>query len=279
MQMECAWNELLSILPQWMRPEVDMLAKQSGQEIRLRAGYPPQIVCKEGEKWLKKNTVPEDLAFCVNTASRYSPWASATSSQGYITAQGGHRIGLCGEVVILQGKSAGVKNPTSVCIRIARDLKGLINRTSLLEGSVLIIGQPGSGKTTLLRDLIRYRSERSSSSVAVVDERGELFPPGFVTGRRTDVLVGCNKREGVEMALRTMGPRCIAVDEITSQYDCASIQSAAWCGVSLLATAHASSVSDLKNREIYRPLMQTKLFQQIIVLQQDKSWTLERMGL
>ena len=81
------------------------------------------------------------------------------------------------------------------------------------------------------------------------------------------------------MALRTLGPSYIAMDEITSESDCAALIRAGWCGVRLLATAHASDINDLFSRSVYRPLVNTGLFQTAVVLKPDKSWKLERMKL
>lgn len=80
------------------------------------------------------------------------------------------------------------------------------------------------------------------------------------------------------MVLRTMNPDCIAVDEITASEDCRAMIHAGWCGVSLLATAHAASVEDLKNRPVYAPLAQCCLFDTAVILRRDKSWRVERMG-
>ena len=74
-----------------------------------------------------------------------------------------------------------------------------------------------------------------------------------------------------------MGPVCIAVDEITQEDDCTALLHAGWSGVALLATAHAKNRSDLLTRPIYRPMIEKKLFDTLIVMQPDKSWTLERM--
>lgn len=273
--MRCAWDALLRILPPPLRQEVDRLGRDSLQELRLRLGGRIQLVCAEGARYLDLTATDQDLSFLVNAASRYSPWAAATAAKGYITAPGGHRIGLCGEAVVKDGIVTGIRSVTSLCVRVARDFPGIAARAAGLSGNLLILGPPGSGKTTLLRDLIRQISQRET--VAVVDERGELFPSGFDTGGRTDILTGCGKAQGVEMVLRTMGPACIAVDEITAKEDCTALTEAGWCGVRLLATAHAASRTDLEKRSVYRPLWEARLFHTALILGSDKSWHAERM--
>ena len=274
--MKCTWEALLSVLPPKMRMEVDRHGREESEEVRLRLNRPAELVLHHATHRLDVITTVEDIQFVVNTASRYSPWAASTISKGYITAPGGHRIGLCGECVVKEGCVSGIRTVTSLCIRVARDFSG-IGQGLPKSGSLLILGPPGAGKTTLLRDLIRIRSE--TDTVAVVDERGELFPQSFSQGDRADVLTGCSKSQGIEMALRTMGPKCIAVDEITANEDCQALLKAGWCGVELLATAHAGSVGDLKKRPVYRPLLEGGLFDRVVVLSRDKCWHLERMGI
>ena len=276
--MICAWKELLSILPQWLGQEVDKHRDNFPQELRLRLGQPPQLVQKGGAVWFGREVSADDLSFCVNTASRYSPWATQSSAQGYITAPGGHRIGLCGETVVQDGTMTGIRTIRSLCIRIARDFPGIAEKYGTYTGSILIIGPPGSGKTTLLRDLIRQISMRET--VAVVDERRELFPEGcFASGKALDILSGCPKTAGIDVLLRTMGPESIAVDEITAPEDCAALHRAGWCGVRLVATAHAASMADLRSRSLYKPLISGRLFDHILILRRDKTLHEERMDL
>ena len=277
--MKCAWQEFLSVLPLTMRSDVDRLGKTELQELRLRLGLQPELVCTSGSYWLPMRVRQQELQFVVNVASQYSPWLAETLAQGYLTAPGGHRIGVCGEAVVKNGKMEGFRRLTSLCIRVSRDFRFLNEDNNLMTGSVLIIGKPGSGKTTFLRDLVRIRSDYGDSSVAVVDERGEIFPfaAEYIRGKRTDVILGCSKKEGIEIVLRTMGPESIAVDEITSELDCKSLLQAAWCGVSLIATAHAATKYDLYSRAVYKPLVNAAVFDKLVILQKDKSWELERM--
>ncbi len=278
--MKCLWTQLLAVLPAHMKSAVDALGRDGLQELRLRLDTPPLLVMQGGTRVLPGQVTREDISHVINTASRYSPWTAATAARGYITAPGGHRIGLCGQCAVQNGAVTGMRDVISLCIRVARDFPGLA-RAVPGTGSVLILGPPGSGKTTLLRDLIRQTADRGTISVAVVDERGELFPAeaGFAGGKNVDVLTGCDKKTGVDMVLRTMGPGCIAVDEITSREDCEGLLQAGWCGVRLLATAHAGSLADLRARPVYRPLVEAALFDTAVVLKADRSWTAERMKL
>lgn len=275
--MKCAWKELLSILPPSLRQSVDKLGASTLQELRLRLDQQPELVLTNRRISLERAVTAEEMSFVINTASRYSPWLGATSAFGYITAPGGHRIGICGEAVIRDGVMSGFRTIRSLNVRVARDYPGLGRELGKLSGSVLIVGKPGCGKTTLLRDLIRQRSE--NENVAVVDQRGELFPErsGFDTGHRTDILSGCGKRQGLECLLRTMTPDVIAMDEITAREDCRALLHAANCGVALLATAHASCKEDLVRRPLYIPLMKGGVFHNLVIMQPDKSWYWERV--
>ena len=278
--MKCEWDKLLSILPVAIRPDVDKLGKERLQELRLRTGYPAQLIMKDAVLHLPRIMTKEDLHYVINTASGYSPWAVSSVALGFITAPGGHRIGICGEAVTKNGAFAGIRNPSSLCIRVARNFPGIAQNVSDRKGNILIAGPPGAGKTTLLRDLIRQISDRQTGAVVVIDERGELFPEGagFPRGACTDVLTGCGKPAGIDMALKTMGPSLIAVDEITSEADCDALGQAVWCGVRLIATVHAAVKEDLLGRRIYRNLLNSGYFDRLLVLHQDKSWTEERIN-
>lgn len=280
--MTCTWQAYINLLPNWMRQEVDKYGKEHLQELRIRIGLQPEMVMQSERKTLSRRAVKEDLSFIINVASEYSPWAAQTVKDGYITASGGHRIGICGVAAVSEKITRGISVPTSMCIRVARDFDGVAKSVSHIRDSILIIGPPGSGKTTFLRDLIRCKSDSAAGSISVVDERAEIFPlhrgqACFYTGRHTDILSGTDKAQGIESVLRSMNPDWIAVDEITSEHDCIALLHAGWCGVNLIATAHAGSIADLKSRPVYKPIIESKLFSYIIVLHKDKSWTYERI--
>lgn len=274
--MQCQWQALLNILPLWLRPEVDSVGRTTLLELRLRDKLPVALHLKDGTTWLNHTANQDDLMFCINAATKYSPWTAGTITEGFITAPGGHRIGVCGECVYDSGKLKNITRFTSVCIRVARDFSNVSGDVYMRNASILIIGSPGTGKTTFLRDLIRKISDKKTGSVAVVDERKEIFPHTFgiefEKGRQTDIFTGCRKVDGIDMVLRTMNPSVIAVDEITNEKDCLALTRAAWCGVRLLATAHAGNRRDLFEREVYKPILDKKIFKNLIILHSDKTW-------
>lgn len=273
--MDCDWESLLRVLPGWMRREVDELGRAALQELRLRQGQPPELILG-GKPWALSRTVTqEDLQFCINAASGYSPWSVESCAEGYLTLSGGHRMGLCGECVMHDGHPSGFRRLDSLCIRVARDLGELAPSDSANLGSILILGAPGWGKTTLLRSVARKLA--ATHCVCVVDERQELFPKGFCRGRRMDVLSGCGKESGIEMVLRSMGPDYIALDEITAEGDAQALARASGCGVHLLATAHAAGKRDLLTRPCYRTLLEKGIFDTVLLLNKDKSYCRERM--
>lgn len=280
--MRCDWHSYTSLLPLWMRNFLEEHGKDKLLELRLRLGYPPELVMLTGSVWMKQLVTNDDINFCLNTASRYSPWAAASISNGFITAPGGHRLGLCGNATVAGGSMTGIRSVTSICLRVARDFPGIASDLMRVDESILIIGKPGSGKTTLLRDLIRQKSDAGPGSIAVVDEKSELFPFDergcrFHAGMRTDVMTGCSKEQGIDAVLRNMGPEKIAVDEITAPEDCNALLHAGWCGVQLFATAHAADLNDLFSRKIYRPLVKSGIFETVAIIQPNKSYRLERM--
>ena len=282
--MRCAWNAFINILPPRLRDSVDKQGRDTLQELRLRINQPPELVTVTGTTAIKGSVSVDDLRFCINTASRYSPWTATTMTSGYLTAPGGHRIGVCGKATVDNSIMSGFSFVTSLCIRVARDFPHISAGVKAQNSSILIIGKPGSGKTTLLRDLIRQQARRSPGSVAVIDEREEIFPIAqgnycFCVGAHVDVLSGCCKAQGIEAVLRCMGPEVIAVDEITAREDCEALLHAGWCGVRLLATAHAGCRQDLLDRPIYRPIIEKKLFDTLLVLHEDKTWHEERLDI
>lgn len=258
------------------------------EEIRLRSGGPIQLVIAGSElPLLQTRVIGEDLEQILDRATEFSRYTAEDSLRaGFVTARGGFRVGVCGSVITSDGKSDGIRDISSLSIRIPREWEDIARPLlpKLLSNgcltNTLILSPPGGGKTTLLRDLVRLVSDGSELApplrVSLVDERGEVAAmhrgiAQLSVGSHTDVLNACPKRIAIPMLLRAMAPQVLALDEIAHPADVDAVCSAVNCGVVILATAHVSPDSDWENRPILRKLMNSGVFERSVVIEVHKS--------
>ena len=258
--------------------------KALAEELRLRVGQPMTVLLPEGE-WMidaGAGTVRQaELEQLVDQVTEYSRYAAATMGRGYVTGNGGFRVGLGGTAVMERGRCIDLRDISSACVRIAREKTGISDdlmdkiAPDGVPENTLIIAPPGAGKTTILRDIIRNLSNGTGKilpqRVAVVDERSELAAvfhgePQLDVGCHTDVIDGCPKAEGIMMMLRSVGPQVIAVDEITAREDIQAMEMASRCGVKLLASIHAADVRELQEKHLFSTLLAGRVFTCCIVI-------------
>ena len=108
-------------------------------------------------------------------------------------------------------------------------------------------------------------------NVSVVDERNEISAmyKGISEndlGIRTDILTNIPKNIGIEMLVRSMAPNVVVADEIGNKADFEAIKYAMCSGVKGIFTAHGSSLDKLRTNPIFRKILDIKLFDKIIFL-------------
>lgn len=226
------------------------------EEIRLRAHKPVVIKCRDKHIVGEHIATYEEVNDTIGLAVEHSVYAHSDEiKNGYITIEGGHRIGVCGQVVCENGVLRTVKYISSVNIRVAHQIKGCSDKiinyiyNSKIIRNTLIISSPGFGKTTLLRDIVRQLSDKGID-IGVVDERGEIAAGYFGiaqndVGRCTDVLSFCPKSIGMTMLIRSMAPKIVVADEIGSSKDIKALVNAGVSGCKVFATMHGNVVNEI----------------------------------
>lgn len=291
--MKMQKESILGVLPGNIRRAIEKEQISYGglQEIRIRTDKPLLLIYK-GTELLTGRTggepyivTKEDLREMIDYISGYSLYAyEQEMRQGFITIEGGHRVGMTGQVIMEEGQVRNLKHISSVNVRISHEVVGCADALFpfITKGKTLchtlIISPPRCGKTTLLRDLVRQISDGNrylkGKSVGVVDERSEIGGCYMGVeqnhlGMRTDILDGCPKAEGMIMLIRSMSPEVIAVDEIGMQEDVRAIEYAMHCGCKMIATAHAASIEELMIKPVFDELIREKRFERYVVLSGD----------
>ncbi len=295
-------EEVLHMFPQSMRSKWEKVADQADrlQEIRLRVNVPTTVLIDNRELFVDaegelSDKQPEDsanraeeLEAVLRHLCQYSVYAFADEiRQGFLTIQGGHRVGLAGQVILEEdNRIRNLKYIRYLNIRIAHEIRGvsddvlphLYGRNGQVLNT-LLISPPGCGKTTMLRDIIRHLSNGTAYgrgvNVSVVDERSEIAGSYLGVaqndvGIRTDVLDGCPKQEGMMMLIRAMAPQVLAVDELGSEGDIKALQMASCCGCKLVATIHGSSLEEVRTKKYMCNVIADGLFERYLVLTRRK---------
>ena len=292
-------------LEEYLCPEIRELInkiprdiKNSMEEIRLRINQPLMIYASNQDLFINKTgntslvetantykTTKKDIDTSLQFISNYSIYSVEEElKRGYITVQGGHRVGIVGRVLWENGEVKTMKEFTGLNFRISREKIGVASKVLRYlisdEGefvNTLIVSPPQCGKTTLLRDIIRNLSNGIPNlnlkglKVALVDERSEIGAcyqgiPQNDLGIRTDILDGCPKAQGMMMLIRAMSPEVIATDEIGRDDDAVAIYEAILAGIKLITTVHGRSLEDVVKKKVIGGLVEDSVFQRIIIL-------------
>lgn len=278
-------EEILRVLPLKINNEIERYFKSDKiQEIRIKVGKPIILNSFKGERILSYIVNADDIKQILVKISNYSLYAYEEEiKQGYITIKGGHRIGIAGECVIVNGAIRTIKNIASLNIRICREVIGssdkvmryIVNDNSIYN--TLIVSPPKCGKTTILRDIARNIStgmnliNLEGKKVSIIDERSEIAAcfngvPQMNVGVRSDVLDNCLKREGMLMAIRSLSPEVLICDEIGTKGDIEALLMAFNSGVNIVVTLHGFNIDDIYKRKVFKELLDNSILDRIVIL-------------
>ncbi len=238
------------------------------EELRLHTGRVSRVIgdglCYAVNVILEESEMAEILKrMCGGSLYAYAQ----SINQGFVTLEGGIRVGICGHAALDGDRIIGVSNVSGMTVRIPHAVSASVSHVadSFVRGirprGMLFYSVPGVGKTTLLRLLAKeLSSPHYHLHTVVVDSREEIGPSLTGSTLDVDVLMGYPRSTGIEIAVRSMCAEVILCDEIGSSQDADAILSAANCGVPIIATAHASSVSELLRRPSIRRLHDAMIF-------------------
>ena len=123
-------DNILIKLPESMRDRIEKLPAQTLQqleEIRIRTNTDTLLISGGREYSLRDGVeiTAEVLEEILNRLLDYSYYAYEEElSRGYITIEGGHRVGICGRVTLENGQVHLIKDVSSLNIRRSREITG-----------------------------------------------------------------------------------------------------------------------------------------------------------
>lgn len=254
----------------------------------MRAEKPLMIVYDNREMILPSTSTSghlvtkEEIRETLDYVSQYSLYAyEQEMRQGFITIEGGHRVGVIGKVILEKNEVKNMQYISSINIRVAHQILGCADSLmkyitkNMKVCHTLIISPPRCGKTTMIRDIIRQISDGNryvkGCTVGVVDERSELGGCYLGVaqnqlGMRTDVLDCCPKAQGMIMLVRSMAPQVIAVDEIGTTEDIHAVEYAMQCGCRMIASIHGSGMDEAAAKPVLGELIRKKRFERYVIL-------------
>ena len=232
---------------------------------------------RENQYLLKGYITGGQIHSLLNNLMKFSYYAYEDDiAKGFITIDGGHRVGLCGKAVVEDGKVTLIRDISSLNIRYSREIIGCSDKIMPYvfneQGNLcnlLIVSPPGCGKTTLLRDLARNISLQGIK-VGICDERSEIAGmsggiSAYTFGNAVDVLDGCPKASAMQMMVRAMSPQLLITDEIGTKADADAIRNCSGSGVKVICSMHGSCMEDLKKTGVWE-IVEGNSFDYIIFL-------------
>ena len=190
---------------------------------------------------------------------------------GFLSVFSGVRVGICSAVSDSGDMPSEIHGLVfRIPISPSESALDLYTAWAKVGGGMLIYSLPGEGKTSALRALTEKISREAGKRVAVIDERREFLPEDYVDST-VDILSGYSKERGLEIALRTLSPEVIVIDEIGSIDEAEALKKVGRGGVPIIAAAHAGSYDEVVRKASISLLASEGYFNIYARLYRDKN--------
>lgn len=249
------------------------ISSDSIKEIVISTGKKITVITGTEKIYLDKKLFTNEIKEIFYSFCEYSVHTYKNEiCEGFITCDGGCRIGICGTAIYDNGKITGIKDISSLNIRIPHEIKGIADiLTSYFEHGILIIGPPCSGKTTILRDTARIISKKYKT--VIVDERMEISGTfrgtAFFDVGQAMVLNGFIKSDGIKIASRSLAPQVIICDEFGDEEDISSAIFAMKSGANIIASIHAFDKKDFISKPFINEILKKGIFSCFVFLDRN----------
>ena len=163
-------DNILIKLPESMRDRIEKLPAQTLQqleEIRIRTNTDTLLISGGREYSLRDGDeiTAEVLEEILNRLLDYSYYAYEEElSRGYITIEGGHRVGICGRVTLENGQVHLIKDVSSLNIRRSREITGASEK---ILGAVLSPAKAPAESVPNAGISVGYEGEKSPATSAI----------------------------------------------------------------------------------------------------------------
>lgn len=199
------------------------------------------------------------------------PTHQAELAEGYLTLPGGHRVGVGGRYLFHPREGVVLQAVDSLNVRVARARQAVLPPPlkELLQEhftGLLVAGEPDSGKTTLLRGMAAFLAGLGRA-VSVIDERAEFWPEQLGTDRPpVDIVAGLPKARAVQMALRTLAPQAVLLDELGGLEEVRGLEQGFFSGVDYVASLHAATLEEALRRPQVAYMREKGMVRAIVML-------------
>lgn len=277
MPASVGYDRIFNILPSAVSGEIRRISasRRIGfSEIHLCVGARSSVSYLRERIFLSSEVSADDMRAVVVRLCRGALYAYRdTITDGYICIEDGIRVGVCGQARYEAGRLVGVSDISSLLFRIPSSQSSLsselVSAFSECRQGMLIYAVAGGGKTSALRSLASRLAEgKHGARVSVIDERCE-FSVEECARCGIDLFRGYKRSDGMNIALRTMAPDIIAVDEIGGRGEAEEMLDSLNSGVRIVATAHAASLEELKKRRSIEPFIEYGVFDKFFGIYND----------